>query len=270
VEGVGVTAKMTAAARSRESERADRLFEDPWAALLAGNEGFDFLAREEALLPDRPQAVFVVRHRFFDDFLLKSAADGVRQVVLVAAGLDTRAFRLAWPAGVRVFELDQPTVLDYKETVLEQAGATAGCERDAVAVDLRDDWGPALLEAGYDASATAVWLAEGLLFYLPEAAVHDLLDTTAKLSCAGSALGTDTISSAVLASESRRAWKQFYAGSKAPLKFATDHPADLLAAHGWQPTLHSYGELAGQFGRTWPPQDDQWPRSSIITATLAV
>jgi O-methyltransferase involved in polyketide biosynthesis len=70
MEGVGVTAKMTAAARARESERADRLFDDPWAASLSGDEGFDFLAREEALLPDRPEAVFVVRHRFFDDFLL--------------------------------------------------------------------------------------------------------------------------------------------------------------------------------------------------------
>jgi methyltransferase (TIGR00027 family) len=127
--------------------------------------------------------VFVVRHRFFDDFLLRHAADGVRQPVLVTAGLDTRAFRLAWPSGVRVFELDQPIVLDYEETVLEQAGATAGCERKAVAADLRADWGPALLEAGYDSAASAVWLGEGLLFYVPEAAVSDLLDTTAKLSC---------------------------------------------------------------------------------------
>jgi methyltransferase (TIGR00027 family) len=270
VEGVGVTAKMTAAARARESERADRLFEDPWAASLAGDEGFDFLAREEALLPDRPEAVFVLRHRFFDDFLLRRAGDGVRQVVLIAAGLDTRAFRLAWPSGVRVFELDQASVLDYKEAVLEKAGATAGCERKTVAVDLREDWGAALLEAGYDSTAAGVWLAEGLLFYLPEAAVYDLLDTTAKLSCAGSALGTDTMSSAMLASESRQTWKQFYADSDAPLKFGADRPADLLAEHGWQPTLHSYSELAEQLGRSWPSQADQWPRGAIISATLAV
>jgi O-methyltransferase involved in polyketide biosynthesis len=115
-----------------------------------------------------------------------------------------------------------------------------------------------------------VWLAEGLLYYLPEAAVCDLLDTTAKLSCAGSALGTDTLSSATLASESRRAWKQFYAGNNAPLKFGTDRPDDLLAEHGWQPTLHSYGELAEQLGRSWPSRVDRGPGGSIISATLAL
>jgi methyltransferase (TIGR00027 family) len=116
---------MTAAARARESERADRLFEDPCAAALAGEEGCRFLEQDEALRPDRPKAAFVLRHRFFDDFLLGRAVDGVRQVVLVAAGLDARAFRLAWPTGVRVFELDQPGVLSYKEAIVREAGACA-------------------------------------------------------------------------------------------------------------------------------------------------
>jgi methyltransferase (TIGR00027 family) len=261
---------MTAAARARESERADRLFEDPWAAALAGEEGFEFLEQEEALHPNRPKAAFVVRHRFFDDFLLERAVDGLRQVVLVAAGLDTRAFRLAWPPGVQVFELDQPGVLSYKQAILEEARARAACERKTVAVDLRDDWAPALLDAGYEPMEPVVWLAEGLLFYLPETAVCELLDTTARLSCVGSALGTDTLPSAMLDAASLQAWMRFYADARAPLVFGIDRPEELLAEHGWHPTSRSYRDLAADLGRDWPPQAADAPRGTIMTAALAV
>ncbi len=258
---------MTAAARARESARADRLFDDPWAAALAGEEGFAFLERDEALRPPTP--VYVVRHRFFDDFLLACAADGVRQVVLVAAGLDTRAFRLAWPAEVRLFELDQPSVLSYKQTVLEDAGASVECERVTVPIDLRGDWAPRLLEHGYKYAEAAVWIAEGLLFYLPEAAVQGLLDTAAALSSSGSALGTDTMSAAMLADESRQAWVEAYADAGAPFVFAADRPAELLAQHGWEPTLHTYPDVADRFGRPWQFPPAPGPQSVIITATLA-
>jgi methyltransferase (TIGR00027 family) len=258
---------MTAAARARESGRADRLFEDPWAGALAGEEGFALLERDEALRPATP--AFVVRHRFFDGFLMACAADGVRQVVLVAAGLDTRAFRLAWPAEVRLFELDQPSVLSYKQGVLTDAGASATCERVAVPVDLRDDWAPRLLEHGYKPGDPAVWLAEGLLFYLPEAAVHELLDTAAALSSPGSTLGTDTMSSAMLGHESRQAWVESYADAGAPFVFAADRPAELLAQHAWEPTLHAYPDVARRLGRPWQFPAAPGPQSMIITATLA-
>jgi len=269
MEGVEATALMAAAARARESERADRLFDDPWAAALAGEEGFELLARYESSRPDRPMVVVAIRNRFFDDFLLGNALDGVRQFVLIAAGLDTRAFRLAWPPKVRVFELDQPGVLAYKQVILDDARASAVCERRTVVADIRDDWAPALLDAGYDPAVRAVWLAEGLLFYLPEPSVHELLETTAKLSCRDSTLGTDTLYSAMPAPYSSQECSQCRAEAEAQLAFGTDRPADLLAKHGWTPTLHWYRDIAEDLGRRWPSTDDLVLRGTIITATPA-
>jgi methyltransferase (TIGR00027 family) len=258
---------MTAAARAREAGRDDRLFEDPWAVALAGAEGFKFLARQEAIRGERPEAVFVVRHRFFDDFLVERVRDGVRQVVLVAAGLDTRAFRLDWPLGLRLFELDQPEVLSYKQAILDEAGATPACDRQAVPVDLREDWALALLSAGYTPDAPTAWLAEGLLFYLPEQAVYTLLEKTAELSCAGSSLGTDTMPRATLDADSTREWINLYEEAGAPFMFGTDGPAELLAEHGWQPSLHSYEDIARELQRSWPFAPGPEPRGSVITAS---
>jgi methyltransferase (TIGR00027 family) len=145
---------------------------------------------------------------------------------------------------------------------------SAACERKVVAVDLRDDWARSLLDAGYRPDAPVVWLAEGLLFYLPETAVCELLDTTAKLSCIGSALGTDTMAAEMLAAESVRAWTRFMADAGAPLVFGTDSPAELLAERGWQPTLHSYSDVAADLGRSWAPPSAPAPGGMIITATV--
>lgn len=259
---------MTAAARAREAAKHDRLFEDPWAALLAGDEGFALLDAQNALVPGgRPPPVFVVRHRFFDDFVLRQVSAGIRQVVIIAAGLDTRAFRLAWPSGVHLFELDQPTVLSYKQKILDDANASAGCERHAVAVDLREDWSAALVGAGFHPAEPTVWLAEGLLFYLPEGAVHALLDATARLSLRGTMLGTDIMSAAMLADERRRAWVQFYSDAGAPLIFGTDEPLPLFESHGWRATLHGYPDISQQMGRAWPLPPTTGPQGAIITAT---
>ena len=268
VEGVAATSLMTAAAGARESARSDRLFDDPWAELLGGDEGRAFLARQDEVLPPPPTPVFVVRHRFFDDFLLAQASRGIRQVVLLAAGLDTRAYRLEWPAGVRVFELDQPEVLSYKQSVLDGYGASPTCERVVVPTDLREDWAAKLLASGYDRSQAAVWLAEGLLFYLPEEAVRGLLDTTARLSVPGSVLGTDTMSAVMLASEQRRPWVDLFRDSGAPFVFGTDDPAELIGSHGWVPTIYSSRAVAESLGRAWPsPAGSALPPGSIITAT---
>ena len=135
---IAPTSRWMAAARARESERADRLFDDPLAAALAGPEGFAWLERmESAARSDSPGLYPVIRTRFFDDFLLDACRrSGVRQVVLAAAGLDTRAFRLNWPPQVRLYEMDLPEVLDAKEEVIEAAGARAICERYTLRVDL--------------------------------------------------------------------------------------------------------------------------------------
>jgi methyltransferase (TIGR00027 family) len=183
-------------AAARESERADRLFDDPLAAALAGPEGLAWLERmESAARSDSPGLYPVIRTRFFDDFLLDACRrSGVRQVVLAAAGLDTRAFRLDWPPQVRLYEMDLPEVLDAKEEVIEAAGARESCERHTVRVDLsRETWPEALLDAGYRSERPSVWLIKGLLFYLPRAAVHGLLEKVGALTAAGSLLGLDVM-----------------------------------------------------------------------------
>jgi methyltransferase (TIGR00027 family) len=267
MDGVAATSLMTAAARARESARPDRLFSDRWADSLAGDSGRAFLERQDEVFPPNP--IFVVRHRFFDDFLMECTDRGIRQVVLVAAGLDTRAYRLSWPAGTVVYELDQPQVLTYKPTVLDQAGASPLCERVVVRADLREDWPSGLLAGGFRPEEDTVWLAEGLLFYLPETAVWSLLSTMASLSGTKSALGTDTMSATMLASEERRDWVQFYAEAEAPFIFGTDKPGELVAACGWLPRVHVARDIGERLGRPWStPALPGPPPGAILTATL--
>ncbi len=151
MDPVAQTSRWMAAARARESERPDRLFDDPLAATLAGTEGFFWLDRMEPTGGFGGPALYVVVHtRFFDDFLLYACwGAGVRQIVLMAAGMDARAFRLDWPAGTRLYELDRPQVLAAKDDVLARVGAQPACERRTVGADLgrpscrRRSWRPA-------------------------------------------------------------------------------------------------------------------------------
>src|SRR5438067_3344399 len=179
VDALAGTACMVAAARAREDERPDRLFADPLAATLAGAPGFAYLDR----LSNVPIPYLAIRTRFFDDFLLTAVRGGdVRQVVLVAAGMDARAFRLPWPPGLALYELDRPEVLALKDAVLADSGARATCRRHALAVDLTRTWAEALCAAAYRPHEPSVWLAEGLLYYLDRAIVHALLDRIAALA----------------------------------------------------------------------------------------
>ena len=130
------------------------------------------------------------------------------------------------------FEIDQPQVLAYKQDILDQAGAAPRCARIPVEIDLREEWPAILLAAGLRSDEPIVWLAEGLLFYLPEAAARMLLTTMASLSAPASLLGTDTQSATLLASEERRAWVQFYADSGAPFLFGTDDPEGFVSSCG--------------------------------------
>jgi methyltransferase (TIGR00027 family) len=263
LDPVGFTSRLTAAARARETERPDRLFNDEFAAALAGPEGFAFLDRHWVAFGGTPRPNFAVRTRFFDDFLLATARTrGVRQVVLVAAGLDTRAFRLEWPPGVRVFEIDQVEVLDYKASILDPLRATPRCERTTVAVDLRADWSRVLLDAGYRTTEPTVWLLEGLLMYLPDAAVERLLTETARLSARGSQLGVDTLPRGIL---QMRGFIELYADRGCPVLFTTDDPLGILARFGWRATAYSLPEESVRLGRPWPDA----PRSSLLTAERA-
>ena len=268
MDPVGFTSRLTAAARARETERPDRLFNDEFAAALAGPEGFDFLDSHWVALGGTPRPNFAVRTRFFDDFLLAAVRNhGIRQVVLTAAGLDTRAFRLEWPPGVYLFEMDQGEVLDYKASILNPLRATPRCERTTVRVDLRAEWSKVLVEAGYHATEPTAWLLEGLLMYLPDAAVERLLTEAWRLSAQGSQMGIDTLPRGFL---QMRGFIELYLERGCPLTFTTDDPLGLLARCGWRATAYGTPEEGARLGRPWPlPLTPDTPRGAMLTAERA-
>ncbi|MGH3576142.1 MAG: SAM-dependent methyltransferase, partial [Mycobacterium sp.] len=181
-ESVGATALGVAAARAAETESADPLIRDPFARVFldAAGEGMwtmwspaalpPEIAEAEPDLPVRMQGMLdymASRTAFFDEFFLDAAKSGVRQVVILAAGLDARAWRLPWPDGTTVYELDQAKVLEFKSTTLQRRGAHPTSKQISVAVDLRQDWPTVLQKAGFDAAQPSAWSAEGLVRYLP-------------------------------------------------------------------------------------------------------
>jgi methyltransferase (TIGR00027 family) len=198
---VGLTALAVTAARAVETNRADGLVRDPYAV------SFVRAAEPPVPLPTRPDEPAVtspywrdtipyiaVRSRSFDEYLAAAVADGIRQVVLVAAGLDARAYRLGWPGGTDLYEVDQPKVLEFKQRVLDADGAEPRCRRHPVPADLRDDWASALLDAGFDPSLPTAWLVEGLLSYLAPDTEEALFEHAHELSAPGSRFGAELIS----------------------------------------------------------------------------
>jgi methyltransferase (TIGR00027 family) len=245
-QSVTATARWTAAVRAQESSREDALFVDPWAAALAGAAGMDWLAQR----PQGSGLPMALRTRYFDDFLLRvCGAGGIRQVVLLAAGLDTRAYRLPWLAGTQLYELDKAEVLDCKAAVLAQAGAQPTCVRTAITADLTAPWAGALIAAGFDAREPTVWLLEGLLFYLPAPQIIQLLDALTPLSAPGSWLGFDIINAAVFTSPWTRPWVEMQAEQGAPWIGSMDDPVGLLAERGWRATLTQAGAPDAHYGR---------------------
>lgn len=255
MDPVAQTARWMAAARARESERHHRLFDDPLAPVLAGPEGFDWLERMEPTGGFGGPALYVViRTRFFDDFLLYASwGAGVGQVVLLAAGMDTRAFRSNWLPGTRLYELDRPELLAAKDEVLARASARPACERRTLGADLErpSSWTEALLEAGYEVGEPSVWLMEGLLFYMNEAAVRDLLAVAGSLAAPGSLLGLDLVNGALLNSPATWPLLAAFARSGAPGRFGIDEPERLLAEYGWTGEATQAGEWGANYGR-WP------------------
>ncbi|NKI40881.1 SAM-dependent methyltransferase [Streptomyces physcomitrii] len=259
--GVGITALAVAAARARESLRPDRLINDPYAGAFVEAAGLDLpFLRLEAPGEQSDPALMTdyvgVRSRVFDDFLVAAAEDGLRQVVVLASGLDSRAFRLPWPAGTRCFELDQPLVLDFKLRVLGAEGAEPLCAHTPVPVDLRDDWAAALEAAGFDGALPTAWLAEGLLPYLPPAAEEQLFREIDRLSAPGSRAAVEHIDQAAAVARE----PQLLADGEAygiDLKALLPEgerraPQEQLTALGWRWSAASAHESARGLGRTLP------------------
>jgi len=196
-------------------------------------------------LKDEFVAGIAIRTRFYDDYLLAACASGCRQVVILAAGLDARAFRLDWPTGTRVFELDLPNLFAFKETVLAQQRATPKCARMIVAVDLRDDWSAQLQAAGFERDLPSAWTAEGLLPYLSNDDAARLLTTVGDLSAGGSRLAFEYDD---FAADSTLSRLQTMPGMEEVASMweggLTERAEEWLGRHGWQVEVHDRAALA--------------------------
>jgi methyltransferase (TIGR00027 family) len=272
LEGVAQTARWTAAARARESRRPDRLFDDPLSELLAGEDGERLLRHfHTSRAADEGNPFLPIRTRWFDDFLAQGWADGIRQVVGIGAGLDTRSFRLSWPEDIQVFEVDQESVLAYKEKILAKAGAESRCGRRTVGAELGDDWGAKLLDAGFDPSVRTAWFGEGVLFYLPEPLARRTLETAAGLSAPGSRIAVDLIGTGIYRFPYMREFMRRLEAAGSPWQSATDTPGDFVAETGWRPlVVTEAGRPDANYGR-WPrnasvPDLPDLPRSHLVAA----
>jgi methyltransferase (TIGR00027 family) len=285
---VGATATMVAASRALASQGPEALLDDPFADPLVRAVGlppFIRLIDGELSLDDDPvlnrrtrSEQMAVRTRFFDDFFIAAAESGIRQAVILASGLDTRAYRLGWPAGTVVYEIDQPQVIDFKTTTLADLGANPTAERRTLSIDLRDDWPSALRETDFDVQAPTAWSAEGLLPYLPPAAQDRLFDNITALSAPGSQLATEHSSDPEAFSQESvqrigERWRRagfdlnpadlFYQGERSVV-------IDYLTGQGWQVTAHPAPELYQRNGFTFPEDESMalFREMSYVAATL--
>ncbi|MFD8985201.1 class I SAM-dependent methyltransferase [Streptomyces sp. NPDC059564] len=271
MEAVSRTAQWTAAARALETDREDRLFADPYARTVADTIGFELLDRYAGA---GTVPFLAIRTTYLDRAIVRAVEEhGIRQVVFLAAGMDTRFFRLPWPDGVTVYELDRPALLEVKADMLAGEPAPAGRTRVTVPVDLTEDWTGPLRAAGWNPDEPVLWVVEGLLFFLPEQAVRHLIGTLAGQSAPGSVLLGDVISKAALENPLSRAFLNCLEEDGNPWLFGTETPEQLLAECGWAVReVRQPGEDGADFGR-WPyPVPARTvarvPRSFLFTCDL--
>jgi methyltransferase (TIGR00027 family) len=268
---VGATATMVAAQRALATDQ--KLIDDPYAAPLVRAVGIDVYVRlvngeipvgeDSEFDPQRMARGMGCRTRFYDQFFLEATRSGIGQMVILASGLDARAYRLPWPAGTVVYEVDMPEVIDFKTLTLRDLGAEPTAERRTVAIDLRDDWATALREAGFDPQAPAAWSAEGLLVYLPDAAQDALFDNITALSAAGSRLAFEFVPDTAVFGDER--WRAHH-DRMAELGFEIDlndlvyhgqrsHILDHLTERGWRTSSQTVKELHAANGFVYPDDD---------------
>lgn len=266
---VGSTATGVAASRALATRQPDPLITDPYAYPLVKAVGLEHTIRlaegelcvegDQMLDRQRMCEQIAVRTRFFDDFFTAAGEVGIRQAVILASGLDTRAYRLAWPTGTTVYEVDQPAVIDFKTRTLADLAAEPTADRRTVAIDLRDDWPKALQDSGFDTTQPTAWIAEGLLIYLPPDAQDRLFDNITALSARGSRLATEHMDmSSVPEQWTKRVseWSKrvgsdvdlmdlFYSGER-------NTACDYLRGHGWQVTVQPTRDAYAGHGFTYP------------------
>jgi methyltransferase (TIGR00027 family) len=292
-ESVGATALSVAAGRAAETAQPDPLIRDEFADLLVSRAGpawarlasgsLDWLDADDEYgrrVSDLARNYQAARTHFFDGYVADAAAAGVDQVVILAAGLDARAYRLDWPAGSTVYEIDQPKVLAYKATTLDAHGAVPAAARRTVAVDLRDDWPSALIEAGFDRTRPTAWLAEGLLPYLPSDAQDRLFEMVTALSAAGSRIAVEAFGPFVPGADEqrRKASRERHARMRqrlgldvdiATLVYNEDTRAgavDLLTQHRWRVHTVDSGDELARLGRPVPDDlADQTTSTTLLT-----
>jgi methyltransferase (TIGR00027 family) len=280
-ESVGATALGVAAARAADTESDDPLINDPYARIFLDTVGDGVwnwygapelpaeVIEAEPDMPQRMQALvsyFATRTKFFDTCFVDAADAGIRQAVILAAGLDARSWRLPWPDGTTVYELDQDRVLDFKASTLHAHGAEPKANRVAVAVDLRQDWPTALRQAGFDPAAPSVWSVEGLLMYLPAAAQDLLFERIQELAAPGSRIAVEGLGPEFAVPELQAQRRERMdrvrelmakAGSKLEVPSTDelwyfeerDDVGDWLRRHGWDVTATPSDELMASYGR---------------------
>jgi len=280
---VGATATMVAAARAMASTAANPLINDPFAEPLVRAVGVDFFTRlvtgelrpedldsdSESVGMQRMTDNMAVRTKFFDEFFLGATDAGIRQAVILASGLDSRAYRLEWPAGTTVYEIDQPEVIEFKTRTLGELGASPTADRRTVAMDLRYDWPSALIEEGFDPRQPTAWSAEGLLGYLPPDAQDRLLDTITELSAPGSRVAVESVPN-INPEDHEKAIQRMQAASErwrdhgfdldfAELVYLGDRneAASYLGDHGWHLSRQSVKELFANNGLPPLPDDNE-------------
>jgi methyltransferase (TIGR00027 family) len=293
---VGATATMVAAARAIATK--DETIDDPFAEPLVRAVGVDFLtkwATGEIAGADldvegsgfglaHMPAAMAARTRYFDQFFSDAAGAGIRQAVILASGLDARAYRLSWPADMVVFEIDQPEVIAFKQTTLAGLGAEPRTDMRAVAMDLRNDWPTALTDAGFDPAKPSAWIAEGLFGYLPPEAQDRLLDAVTELGAPGSRIGTEAVpnnpqvdldAARQKMREATEKWRDHgFELDFSELGFDGDRHdvGDYLDARGWTSVGTPMGDLLAANGFEGIPQseDDQPTMNGVIyyTSTL--
>ena len=268
MDTVAKTSLLTAAMRAAETKRSEdegRLFSDPYAEILAGKEGFALL--QSALAESGEQPAIAIRTRFMDDKLGEALTVGIRQIVILAAGMDSRAYRLSFPEGTRIFELDRQEVLDYKHEKLHDAHPR--CMRKTLAVDLQTDWPSQLLHAGFNTSEQTLWLIEGLLMYLEQSQALALLKKFDNLAASGDVVLFDILSATLLRAPHMKKQLEFLKSIGAPWLFGIDEPEAFMETLGWRAIASQPGEFAPSRWPfpTAPRVIPNVPRSFFVQAT---